>query len=215
MISAASADSILSTVLGRGSVRIAIVTGNAPWVFVDASGELQGYDVEISKLLAKALGVTIDFVRTDTAGRVAQLQTHKADATIATFTPTLDRMKTISFTDPYVIDGLQVMVSGKRTDLNSIKDFKQGAKIGLARGSTAAQALAKSIPQAAVVEFPSTADLAQAIESGQVDGTARNNGLIAATVSRAEASSRHCRSSWALRMMRSGCLRATSSGGSG
>jgi ABC-type amino acid transport substrate-binding protein len=146
LTSTAFADSILNTVLGRGSIRIAIVTGNAPWVFVDANGELQGYDVEISRLLAKALGVTIDFVRTDTAGRVAQLQTHKADATVATFTPTLDRMKTISFTDPYVIDGLQVMVSGRRTDLNSIKDFKQGSKIGLARGSTAAQALAKSIP---------------------------------------------------------------------
>jgi polar amino acid transport system substrate-binding protein len=182
MVSSASADSVLSTVLGRGSVRIAIVTGNAPWVFVDANGELQGYDVEISKLLAKALGVTIDFVRTDTAGRVAQLQTHKADVTIATFTPTLDRMKTISFTDAYVIDGLQVMVSGKRSDLNSIRDFKQGAKIGLARGSTAAQALAKYIPQATVVEFPSTADLAQAIESGQVDGTASNNGLVTATI---------------------------------
>src|SRR5215469_7565318 len=67
----AFADSILNAVLSRGSLRIAIVTGNAPWVFVDANGELQGYDVEISKLLAKALGVTPDFVRTDTAGRVA------------------------------------------------------------------------------------------------------------------------------------------------
>jgi len=178
----AAADSILSTVLSRGAIRIAIVTGNAPWVFVDANGELQGYDIEIAKLLAKALGVTIDFVRTDTAGRVAQLQTHKADVTVATFTPTLDRMKTVSFTDPYVIDGLQVMVSGKRDDLNSIQDFKPGAKIGLARGSTAAQAVAKYIPQATVVEFPSTADLAQAIESGQADGTASNNGLVAATV---------------------------------
>ncbi len=178
----AAAQSILQNVLGRGSVRIAIVTGNAPWVFVDPNGELQGYDIEISKLLAKDLGVTIDWVRTDTAGRVAQLQTHKADVTVATFTPTLDRMKTVSFTDAYVIDGLQVMVSGSRNDLNGIKDFKQGARIGLARGSTAAQALAKYIPQATVVEFPSTADLAQAIESGQVDGTASNNGLVAATV---------------------------------
>jgi polar amino acid transport system substrate-binding protein len=179
---APQAASLLSDVLSRGAVRVAIVTGNAPWVFVDANGDLQGYDIEISQLLGKALGVNVEFVRTDTAGRVAQLQTHKADVTIATFTPTLDRMKTISFTDPYVIDGLQVMVSGSRSDLNSIKDFKPGAKIGLGRGSTATQALAKYIPQATVVEFPSTADLAQAIESGQVDGTASNNGLIASTV---------------------------------
>ncbi|HEX5325605.1 MAG TPA: transporter substrate-binding domain-containing protein, partial [Acetobacteraceae bacterium] len=87
----ARADSLLSDVLSRGTLRVAVAPGNPPWCYVDPNGELIGYDVEIAQALGKALGVQVQFVRTDTAGRVAQLQAHKADVTISTFTPTLDR----------------------------------------------------------------------------------------------------------------------------
>ena len=73
-----AADSILTNVLHRGTVRIAITTGTPPTRFEDENGTLQGYDIDIANLLAKQLGVTIDYIKTDTAGRVAMLQTKKA-----------------------------------------------------------------------------------------------------------------------------------------
>ena len=85
-----AADSILTNVLHRGTVRIAITTTGAPPTrFEDENGTLQGYDTDIANLLAKQLGVTIDYIKTDTAGRVAMLQTKKADITIASFTPNI------------------------------------------------------------------------------------------------------------------------------
>jgi polar amino acid transport system substrate-binding protein len=84
-----AADSILTNVLHRGTVRIAITTGTPPTRFEDENGTLQGYDIDIANLLAKQLGVTIDYIKTDTAGRVAMLQTKKADITIASFTPNI------------------------------------------------------------------------------------------------------------------------------
>jgi len=72
-----AADSILTNVLHRGTVRIAITTGAPPTRFEDENGTLQGCDVDIANLLAKQLGVTIDYIKTDTAGRVAMLQTKK------------------------------------------------------------------------------------------------------------------------------------------
>jgi ABC-type amino acid transport substrate-binding protein len=78
-----AADSILTNVLHRGTVRMAITTGAPP------NGILQGYDIDIANLLAKQLGVTIDYIKTDTAGRVAMLQTKKSDITIASFTPNI------------------------------------------------------------------------------------------------------------------------------
>lgn len=177
---AAHAQNTLATVLGRGTIRVALAPGNPPWAFVDPQGNLQGYDVEIANLLAKALGVTVEWVRTDTAGRVAQLQTHKADVTVATFTPTLDRMKTIAFTDPYAIDGMQVLVPAN-SPVKDIADFPKGARIATSRGSTLAQAIQKNVPQAQLVELPTNADLVQAIDSGQVDGIAANNGMITET----------------------------------
>ena len=105
----AAETSILQEVLRRGTVRIAVNTGNEPRQFVDEKGELQGYDIDIANHMAKQLGVTAEFIRTDVAGRVAMLQSRKADVTIATFTPNLERLKTVGFTDPYTTDVLTLM----------------------------------------------------------------------------------------------------------
>ena len=82
-----AADSILTDVLHRGTVRIAITTGAPPTRFEDENGNLQGYEVDVANRLAKDLGVTIDWIKTDTVDRVAMLQTKKADITISTLTP--------------------------------------------------------------------------------------------------------------------------------
>jgi polar amino acid transport system substrate-binding protein len=180
---AQAADSILNDILRRGSIRIAVNTGNEPRQFADENGNLQGYDIDIANELAKQLGVTAEFVRTDVAGRVAMLQSHKADVTIATFTPNLERMKTVGFTDPYTTDVLTLMTRGDRKDLAALKDFdKPEIKIALGRGSTAAKALAKYVPKATIVEFPGLADIVSAIDANQVDGTCSNDGLVNWTV---------------------------------
>lgn len=180
---ALAADSILSDVLHRGSVRIAVTTGNEPRQFVDENGNLQGYDIDIANELAKQLGVKVEFIRTDVAGRVAMLQSHKADVTVATFTPTLDRLKTVAFTDAYTTDVLTLMTRSDRKDLAALADFdKPAIKIALGRGSTAAKALAKYVPKATIVELPGLADIVQAIDAGQVDATCSNDGLVSWTV---------------------------------
>ncbi|HUK07396.1 MAG TPA: transporter substrate-binding domain-containing protein [Stellaceae bacterium] len=182
-----AADSILNDVLQRGTVRIAVNTGNEPRQFVDESGNLQGYDIDIANEIGKQLGVKVEFIRTDVAGRVAMLQSHKADITVATFTPTLDRLKTVAFTDAYTTDVLMLMTRTNRTDLNSLKDFdKPEIKIALGRGSTAAKALAKYVPHATVVELPGLADIVQALDAGQIDATCSNDGLVSWTVKKSD-----------------------------
>src|SRR5215510_14284109 len=96
-----AADSILTEILRRGTVRIATAVATRPLRFEDENGNLQGYEIDIANRLAKDLGVTIDWIKTNAAGRVAMLQTKQADITISSFTPNLERLKTIGFTDPY------------------------------------------------------------------------------------------------------------------
>jgi polar amino acid transport system substrate-binding protein len=174
-----AADSILIEVLRRGTVRIAISTGNPPTRFEDEKGVLQGYDIDIANHLAKQLGVAIEYIRTDTAGRVAMLQTKKADITIASFTPNLERLKSVGFTDPYLTDVLTLMSRADRKDLNSLADFnKPEVKIAIPRGSTAAKAIATFVPKATVVEFSGNADTIAAIDAGQVDGICAGDALV-------------------------------------
>ena len=178
-----AADSILTEVLHRGTVRIAISTGNPPTRFEDENGNLQGYDIDIANYLAKQLGVTIEFIRTDTAGRVAMLQTKKADITIASFTPNLERLKSVGFTDPYLTDVLTLMSRADRKDLASLADFdKPEIKIAIPRGSTGNKAVAKYAPKATIVEFSGNADTIAAIDAGQVDAICGSDALVNWTV---------------------------------
>src|SRR5262244_920469 len=114
-----AAGSILTEILRRGTVRIAIAVATRPLRFEDENGNLQGYEIDIATRLAKDLGVTIDWIKTNAAGRVAMLQTKQADITIASFTPNLERLKTIGFTDPYSTAVLSLLSRTDRKDLGS------------------------------------------------------------------------------------------------
>ena len=182
-----AADSILTDVLRRGTVRIAVSLGAPPTRFEDENGNLQGYDIDIANLLAKDLGVTIEWIKTDTAGRVAMLQTKKADITIAAFTPNLERLKSIGFTDPYLTDVLSLLSRTDRKDLATLADFNRPeVKIAIPRGSTAAKAIATFAPKAAIVEFSGNADTIAALEAGQVDAMCSGDALVNWTAKNSE-----------------------------
>jgi ABC-type amino acid transport substrate-binding protein len=111
------------------------------------------------------------------------LQTKKADITIASFTPNLERLKSVGFTDPYLTDVLTLMSRSDRKDLAVLADFnKPEVKVAIPRGSTAAKALATYAPKATIVEFSGTADIISAIDADQVDAICTGDALANWTV---------------------------------
>src|ERR1700726_3413772 len=174
-----AADSILTEILRRGTVRIAIAVAAPPLRFEDENGNLQGYEIDIANRLAKDLGVTIDWIKTNAAGRVAMLQTKQADITIASFTPNLERLKTIGFTDPYSTAVLSLLSRTDRKDLGSVADFNRPeVKFAIPRGSTVAKAIATYTPKATVVEFSGFADVIAALYAGQADAMAIPEAMV-------------------------------------
>ena len=174
-----AADSILTDVLHRGTVRIAITTGAPPTRFEDENGNLQGYEVDVANRLAKDLGVTIDWIKTNSVGRVAMLETKQADITIASFTPNLERLKTIGFTDPYSTAVLSLLSRTDRKDLGSVADFNRPeVKFAIPRGTTMATVIATYAPKATVVEVAGFADMIAALEAGQADAMAIPEAMV-------------------------------------
>ena len=168
-----AADSILTEILRRGTVRIALVVVVPPLRFEDENGNLQGYEIDIANRLAKDLGVTIDWIKTNAAGRVAVLQTRQADITIGSFTPNLERLKTIGFTDPYSTEVLNLLSRTDRKDLGSVADFNRPeVKFAVPRTSTMAKAIATYTPKATVVDVSTFAEMFAAFEAGQTDAVA-------------------------------------------
>ena len=167
---------ILKEVLDRGTIRIATTSDLPPYSMLGANGELEGYDVDMGKMIAEELGVKAEFLVVDAAGRITALQTGKADITIQDFTANFKRSQVISFTDPYMVVGLVFFTLAKRDDIKTVDDLnKESMKVGFGRGSTQETLVPAAAPKTTIVRFAGMADTMEALDSERIDATALDN----------------------------------------
>lgn len=175
----AQSQTSIDTIVKRGKVLIAIDMGSSPYAMTNDKMQPEGSDVEAAQLLAKDLGVELEIVPTTGQGRIPVLLSGKADFTMATFSITPERAKSIAFSNPYGI--IRSVVFGlKSANIKSPQDLV-GKKIGVTRGTTQEpQLVASAPPGTEIVRFDDDATSIAALGSGQVDalGTADNRTLV-------------------------------------
>ena len=111
-----------------------MIPENPGWSVMDAEGNWVGYDVEVAKLLAQELGVELELIPTEGGNRVTMVQTDKCDVVISSFTPTLDRAKVITFSNPYGAAGTLPLC--RKDNVFTSWEELSDKKIACARGST-------------------------------------------------------------------------------
>jgi polar amino acid transport system substrate-binding protein len=88
-------DSLLTAVLDRGKVQVGTGSTNPPWHFEDASGKLVGMDIEMGKILSRALfdgdETKVDFVVHEANARIPDLLAGKVDINYQFMTVTAAR----------------------------------------------------------------------------------------------------------------------------
>jgi polar amino acid transport system substrate-binding protein len=169
-----TSQSILQKVLSSKTLIVGTEATDPPYGSLGSTGQLQGYDIDLANLLAKDLGVKVQFTVLDFAGRVTALQTGKVDVTIADFTPSLARAQVVAFSDPYSVDGIE-MLTRTKDNIQSFADLnKSGIKIGIPRGVPIAATLPGIFPKAQIVTFAAEGDTVTALNSGDVQGIAIN-----------------------------------------
>ena len=100
MISAVPARAqLLDEIIKRGKVQIAVDTGTPPFGVTDANMQPDGADIDVAKLIAKDLGVTLEMVPVTGPNRVPFLQV------VSIFGITPERAKAVAFSIPYVARG--------------------------------------------------------------------------------------------------------------
>jgi putative lysine transport system substrate-binding protein len=140
-------------------------------VAIESGGYAGGYDVEISKLIAKGLDRNLVIVKTQWDGLTPGVTSGKLDAIIAGMSPLAERKLTIDFTDNYYTSELVIVVKkdSKYAAATSLADFS-GAKI-TGQLDTFHYTVIPQIPgvnqQTAMETFPA---MIVALESGKIDG---------------------------------------------
>ncbi len=130
-----------------------------------------GYDVQIAKKIANAMGKKLLVVKTSWSGLIPALTSGKIDMIAAGMSPTAERRQEIAFSNSYYTSNPVIVVksSGKYANATSLADFKD-AKITSQQGVYLYN-LINQIPdvkkQTAMGDF---AQMRQALSSGVIDG---------------------------------------------
>jgi polar amino acid transport system substrate-binding protein len=126
----------------RGKLLAAINLAAPPFGTTDSEMQPAGYDVDIAKLLAKDLGVTLEIVPVTNESRIPALLTGKADIVISVLQITPERAKSVMFTSPYGMHQSLVLAPAA-TKIASLADLAN-KRVGVARGSVYADILTRA-----------------------------------------------------------------------
>lgn len=128
----------LSKIQEKGVLTIGTSADYAPYEFHilnDGQDEIVGFEIEIAKKIAEALGVELKIVDMSFDGLLTALNSSQVDMVFAGMTPTSERAEVIDFSDIYYTATQAVVVRTEDLDYyNSIEDFAD-KKIGVQRNS--------------------------------------------------------------------------------
>ncbi|TYS54634.1 transporter substrate-binding domain-containing protein [Rossellomorea marisflavi] len=118
----------------EGTIRVGLMGTYQPYNFLNDNKEMDGFDADIAKEVAKRLDVKVKFVTQDFSGMIAGLKADKFDVVISQMTITDERKKQMAFSDPYITNSVKVIVKEDDKDIQSVDDFK-GRDIGVGLGT--------------------------------------------------------------------------------
>jgi len=126
---------LLDQVMEAGKLLVSTDPNYAPQSFLNDSGELDGFDVDVAKEVAKRLGVEVEFVTPDWDMITPGGWAGRWDLSIGSMTPTEGRAEVLYFTDPYYYTPAVFAVHKDNTSIQSVDDLA-GKSVGLGTATT-------------------------------------------------------------------------------
>lgn len=173
-----SAD-LLDAVKDRGTLIVGMEGTYPPFNFVDTkTHQLEGFDVDVARLIAGKLGVKVEFVKTEWSAILAGLSSGKFDVIVNQVGITPEREKTFDFSIPYVASSPQLIL--RKDDPSQYKSFADlaGKKLGVSQGSNY-ETLAKAQKGVTVKSYPGAPEYLSDLVNKRVDA-ALNDQLMTA-----------------------------------
>lgn len=154
--------STLEEIQKRKELHVGFEAGYMPFEMADKKGRFIGFDIDIAKEMAKAMGVKFVPVNTNWDGIIPALITKKFDIIMSGMTVTQERNLKINFADPYITIGQTILLNkkhaGKITSYQQLNDPKYTITSKL--GTTGEQAVKRMISKATYKSFETETEAA-------------------------------------------------------
>ncbi len=181
---ATNADTSLTDLQDKGTLVVGIDDQFPPMGFVGEDGELTGFDVELSKLVAEKLGVTAEIQPINWDAKEMELNSGNIDVIWNGYTITADRIKEVEFTKPY-LNNEQVLVVAQDSPYQTKADL-EGKNVGAQVESAGLEALnADPVLSTSVASIPEFDDYLMALMdlgTSRLDAVAIDKILINYTI---------------------------------
>lgn len=163
--------STLEQIIQKGEIRVGFEAGYMPFEMTDQNGRFVGFDIDIAKEMAKAMGVKFVPVNTAWDGIIPSLITDKFDIIISGMTVTQERNLKVNFADPYIIVGQTILLNKKHEGaVKSYKDLNDSKFIVTSKlGTTGEMAVKRNIPKATYKSFETETEAALEVVNGKAD----------------------------------------------
>jgi glutamate transport system substrate-binding protein len=176
-----AADSVAAKIKARGTLIVGgVETAPLFSLLNPATGQLSGFDADLSQLLAKyIIGANhIHLVTVTAATREALLENHSVDTVFATYTITPAREKLVGFAGPYFTDGLGIAIRKGTAGITSAASLS-GKTYVTQSGSTIPDAVSAIAPKAHVLLFDTDTECVQALLQGRASAYVLDQGILA------------------------------------
>lgn len=163
--------STLNSILKKGELRCGIASGYIPFQMTDNKGRIVGFEIDLAREMAKAMGVKFVPVNMEFDGIIPALLTDKIDIITAGMTVNQERNLQINFAEPFMVVGQTILLNKKlEGKIKSYKDLNKPEYTIVSKlGTTGEQAAKRFLPKAKYKSFDLETDAALEILNGKAD----------------------------------------------
>jgi polar amino acid transport system substrate-binding protein len=122
---------LLSVVKERGTLIASTDPAYPPQSSRTPTGELEGFDIDVTNEIAKRLGVEVDYVTPAFNAIISGGWSGRWDLSVGSVTITPERQKVLHFTPPYYFTPASVAIHSETTDIQDTENDLDGKKIGV------------------------------------------------------------------------------------
>jgi polar amino acid transport system substrate-binding protein len=168
----ASSSPVMDRIASQGELRVGVSGDMPPMNFLTKEDKVIGLDVDLSSMIAAAMGVKLNLQKMDFPNLLPALEEGRIDMIISNMTMTPERNLKVAFVGPYFTSGKGLLTKRstlaqamKLEDLNS----PQFTFVAL-QGSTSEAVTRKGAPQAKLLTVATQNEGVQMVIDGKADG---------------------------------------------